>query len=344
MKEKTTEVKPNKVDETYPISQQPTVGIINLEQLRQMHGGSYGTSGYGIVNAVPDTGQANTLKLTAWLNNSKKDSVDAETLLEEGIDILKENFADYNSLKHLFGKYDATWAIKLGEILVSQKKLVRKAGLEWGEWAAQNLPFIGKRTREKFMNLAKRKDCHQYSFLGVDRLDVLCSATKENDDENDRIGVFMTKYDIQFDPTKEFDPEEFKLQVDTALNRERLIKNDLPDDPVSVRALVVAGKEVTGSMIRKMKEIKECGGDPAEYLKNQTINDGKAGKDEGDDKKVITDFNSLSNKLIKTIDYLIKDNEDEIGFVDSDTFIKLLKKLDILQKLTSIDLKLIQAA
>ena len=90
--------------------------------------------------------------------------------------------------------------------------------------------------------------------------------------------------------------------------------------------------------------VKECGGDPAAYLKNLTITAGQAAKEEGDDKMVVTDFNNLSNRLIQTIDYLIKDKEDEIVMVDPATFIKLLKKLETLQKLTSINWKFDQAA
>ena len=335
-------------DEIYPYkpATPPAIGSLNLEQLRQMYGDSYGTSGNKLVHATPVTDRADSLKLMTWENLCRSEDTNPKELMEQGVTILHESFADYNSLRHLFGQYDAKWAIKLGGILINQKKLVRKAGLEWGEWAAQNLPFIGKRTREKFMNLAKRRDCHQYSFLGVDRLDVLCSATKESDDENEsnRIGAFMTKYEIEFDPTQEFDPQEFKTQVDTALNRERLIGKGLPADPVYVRDLTVAGKEINGSIIKKMKDIQECGGDPEAYLKNLTLTSGQSAKDDDEGETTVIDFNNLSNRLIRTIDYLIKDKEDEIVKVDPGTFEKLLKKLEMLQKLAPVPPKTEQAA
>ncbi|MCE5264420.1 MAG: hypothetical protein LLG97_12915 [Deltaproteobacteria bacterium] len=346
MSEETKETSQEEVEKNnpYPPAARPSaIANIDLEALRRVYGENFGTSGYGIIKATPDMGKVNMLKLTAWANECKKDDADPQILLPEGTIILKECFADYNSLKHLFGQYDARWAIQLGEILITQKDIVRKAKLEWGQWAAEKLPFIGKRTREKFMNLAKRNDCHQYSFLGVDRLDVLCSATKDND-EDDRIGAFMSKYEILFDPTKEFDPQEFKILVDTALNRARLIKHDLPADKDFVRDLTIAGKEINGSLIKKMQDVRACGGDPAEYLKNLTATAGQDSKDDDDDKKTVTDFNSLSSRLIRTIDYLVKDKEDEIAMVDSDMFIKLLKKLSKLQKLASINLEPEKAA
>lgn len=346
MSEETRELTAEEIEKSnpYPAAAAPSaIASIELERLRRAYGDNYGTSGYGILRATPNAGKVSTLELTAWTNECKKEDADPALLMTEGTTILKKCFADYNSLKHLFGQYDARWAIQLGQILLGQKKLVRKAGLEWGEWAAKKLPFIGKRTREKFMNLAKRTDCHQYSFLGVDRLDVLCSATKNNDG-NDRIGAFMAEHKIQFDPEKEFDLDEFKIEVDTALNRSKLIKHDLPADQEHVKALTMAGKEINNNVIRKMQDIRECGGDPATFLKNLTATAGSDAKDIDSDGETVNDFNTTSSRLIRTIDYLIKDREDEIEKINADTFVKLLKKLTTLQKLASINLEPDKAA
>jgi hypothetical protein len=58
-----------------------------------------------------------------------------------------------------------------------------------------------------------------------------------------------------------------------------------------------------------------------------------------DEDKRAQDFNSLSNRLIETIDYLMTEREAEIEKVDPDTFVWLLVKLGMLQKLTPIKLK-----
>ena len=343
MAEKDTEVKPNSSSEKVPAPRPPAIANIDLSHLRRMYGNDYGTSGYGVINTTPDFGNNNSLTVLTWINECQKADGDPKELLEQGIGILREGFADFNSLKHLFGQYDAKWSIRLGELLLGQKELTRKAGLQWGKWAAESLPFIGKRTRETFMHLAKRQDCHQYAFLGVERLDVLCSATKGLKG-TDRIGDFMTRHGIIFNPAEEFNLDEFKQNVDAALGMDRLLHNQLPADPVVVRALTVAGKEIDGKLIRKLKEIQQCSGSPDAYLRNLTVTSGQGTGNLDDEDQKAQDFNSLSNRLIETIDYLITEREAEIEKVDPDTFVKLLMKLEMLQKLTPINWKSDQAA
>lgn len=318
--------------------QSPAMGSMDLVSLRRMYGESYGTSGLGVINTAPDFGSTNSLTVLTWINECEKADGDPKVLMEQGIGILRQGFADFNSLKHLFGKYDATWSIRLGELLLGQKELTRKAGLQWGQWAAEHLPFIGKRTRETLMHLAKRQDCHQYAFLGVERLDVLCSATKAFKG-SDRIGDFMKRHGIIFNPAEEFNLDEFKQNVDAALGMDRLQHNKVPADPEVIKALTLSGKEVDGKLIRKLKEIQECSGNTDAYLRNLTVTSGQGTDDLDAEDQKAQDFNSLSNRLIETIDYLMTEREEEIEKVDADTFVRLLTKLGLLQKLTPINWK-----
>ena len=91
-----------------------------------------------------------------------------------------------------------------------------------------NLPFLGKRNRQKFMRLAKRSDCHDYTHLGVDRLDVLCSLTEDSAEE-EPIKALFGKYDIPFDETSEVNMTEFRNQIDAAISNERLVKKGSRD-------------------------------------------------------------------------------------------------------------------
>jgi hypothetical protein len=321
----------------------PVIDAMNLAQLRLMHGNDFGTSGYGIIN-VPEVTKSNSLVLLTWQNNCQNEGMNPNELLTEGIGLLKECYADFNSFKHLFGRYDAEWAIHLGNNLLQMKALAKKAGLLWEPWAAENLNFIGKRNRPNFMNLARRTDCHKYSFLGVDRLNILCSATVDfKDDTDDLIGAFMTKHNIVFDPTKEFDLDEFKVQIDTALNMERLLKNGVDLDIEKVKKLTQSGKKFEKSFISKMKDIKESGGDINVFADNVAISGGQdAIEDEGE--KRLQDFSTLSNRLIATIDYIVKENSDEIEKIDAETFLRLQKKLEILQKLGNFNQTVEKAA
>ena len=309
----------------------PAIAGIDISKLRRLYGDNYGTSGYGIIHADPDVAKSEALMLIAWENNCQREDMNPREQLVEGIGLVKKTYADFNSFKHLCGKYDAEWAIHLGKTLRQMKVLAKKAGFMWEAWAAENLPFIGKRNRSNFMNLARRVDCHPYTFLGVDRLSVLCAATSESKDA-DPIGSFLQKHSIEFDPASEFNLDDFKIQVDTALNRERLLKNGIDVDISQVKALTISGKKFEKSFIRKMKDINESGGDLSVFLEKVTMTGGvEPLEDEGE--KHLQDFGTLSARLIATIDYLVTENTDEIDKIDPETFLRLIKKLSTLQKL-----------
>jgi hypothetical protein len=310
----------------------PVIAGMDLTQVRLVHGNNFGTSGYGLMNLMPDVVKNNTLSMLTWQRECESTEVDPSQLLVQGVEFIKTGSQDYNSFKHLFGRYDAEWFIYLGEFLIKLKEVARRAGLVWGAWVAENLPFIGKRTRERMMLLARRKDSHPYIILGTERLDILCNATKGMEGD-DPIGTFMTNHGIQFDPTQEFDLDDFKLQVDIALNSQRLLKNGIEVDAEKVKALTITGRSLDQSLIQKMKDIKESGGDLNTFLTKVAMTGG--GESLEADQKRLQDFNSLSNRLIATIDYLVTDHEDDLDKVDPETYFKLLKKLAKLQKFAS---------
>ncbi len=337
-------VKQSEIEKISPYPPPPPPAVVNipLEQLRRLYGDNYGTSGSEVIKATPDFGNTSQLAVLTWVNECEKADGNPIELLKQGIDILKKGYADFNSFKHLFGRYDAEWAIHLGSNLLQMKVIAKKAGHKWEAWAAENLPFIGKRNRINFMNLAKRTDCHQYSFLGVDRLSILCTATSDSKD-GDPIGSFLEKHEISFNPATEFDLNEFKLQVDTALNRERLLKSGIDIDAKKVKALTVVGKTFEKSFVQKIKDISESGGDLNVFLDKVTMSGGQESLgDEGE--KRLQDFSTLSNRLIATIDYIVTENEDEIEKINPETFSRLLKKLAILQKLGNFTEPIAKAA
>ena len=259
-----------------------------------------------------------------WLKKSKEETADIDEKIRSGVELARTEAANYNKLIHVTDKCLAQRAFLLGGIFLRLKKLSRNSGMLWGVWAEKNLPFISKRNREKFMLLAKRKDCHPYAFLGVDRLDLLCSATKESKDDNP-IGVLLQKYQISFDDKSEVNLVEFKLSIDSALNTERLLRNGVTADLEIVKDLTRNGAEFDKSFVRKLKDIQECGGNPQTYLNNLSMNRGEESSESKDEKR-LQDFNTLSNRLIQTIDFLFED-EDNIAMVDKATLEILYEKL-----------------
>ena len=263
-------------------------------------------------------------EIQAWLKTAKEETGDSDTKIRSGVELARAEAANFNKLIHVTGKNLAERAFLLGAILLRLKALSRGSGLLWGMWAEKNLPFINKRNREKFGLLAKRKDCHRYAFLGVDRLDLLCSATKESKDDNP-IGELLEKYQIAFDDKSEVNLLEFKLSIDSALNNERLLRNGVTADLEIIKDLTRIGTEFDKSFMRKLKDIQECEGNPQKYLNKLSMNRGEESL-ESEGGKRLQDFNTLSTRLIKTIDFLIED-EDNIALVDQSTLEILFEKL-----------------
>lgn len=73
-------------------------------------------------------------------------------------------------------------------------------GFKFDEWASDNIFTMGKTTRDKYMRIARRTDCHEYLILGVDRVDKLCSKTEKKmgekyvvtEDFSTLLGRYMT--------------------------------------------------------------------------------------------------------------------------------------------------------
>jgi hypothetical protein len=262
--------------------------------------------------------------VNTWLEKLARGNVKTDDEVKAGIELARDVSADYNRFLNLSSMTLAGRAILLGKVLLPLKNMVRGTGILWGPWAEQNLPFINKRNREKFMMLGKRTDCHRFAFLGVDRLELLCVATKDSK-ERDPIGKLLDDYKIPFDEKSEINLAEFKLLVDSALNMERLHRYEIKPNMELVKNLTQIGTQFDKSFLGKLKDIKESGGNPETYLNKLSMNRGEE-VHESEGEKRLQDFNTLSNRLIKTIDYLIKD-EDQLAKVEKKTLDLLFEKL-----------------
>jgi hypothetical protein len=179
------------------------------------------------------------------------------------------------------------------------------------------------------MRLAARTDCHRFSFLGVEWLDLLCTATK-NFKVDDPIGFLLSKYNITFDANSPENLGSFKNRLDSAINRERLSKEGLEPDFELVSRVIQTGRSFDKGLIKTMKDIRDSGGSPEAYLGKLSLHQGKDDADE-DAEKRLEDFNSLASRLIQAIESLLK-NPDLALKVDVGTFQQLLMKVLELQK------------
>jgi hypothetical protein len=280
-------------------------------------------------------------------NGLQQDSLSlADTItfdpIKEKIEEARVMAADLNVFTNNTSKQIAERAIRLGLVLLEIKSFVRKSDEAWEEWADEHLTFIGERNRQKFMMLAKRLDCHQHTYLGLDRLEKACVATKADDGENP-IGSLLTKYAIVVDETSEFDLEEFRAKVDVALNKEKLQKRNIPVSLELVNDITRQGKNFDDRLLKKLSNLARAGEDPEAYLKGLSTQGEKDESEPSADVKLKGSFNSLANKMIEAVDYLLK-NPDQISKIDPDSFHRLLQKLIQLQAVANIDIEQAKAA
>lgn len=257
-----------------------------------------------------------------------------EKLIGQGIELAQKISAAANREINLAHQYFAYRAIIIGRICLNLKELIKGFDKPWGSWAEENLPFIAKRNREKYMLIASRQDCHPFTFLGVDRLEMLCSVTKKMDGE-DRIGDLFRKYEIPFNDEMEMNLNEFKTMIDAAINNEKLVRNGLTINFNMVANVVNIGVDFDKALIRRLKEIDDCGGNPETLLQKIALTGGREDNEPTAEKR-LQDFNHLANRLLVTLDFLEKD-QDQLVKIDRETFTKLIDKLVSIQELSNQD-------
>ena len=279
-------------------------------------------------------------RVADWIDKVAKpkdgQKLDKDTVIQEGIGLVQGLVAESNKLINIAAKNYADRAIDIGAACIILKELTRGFDKPWGVWAEENLPFLGKRNRQKFMMLANRKDCHGFTHLGVDRLEVLCSLTKDSE-EKEPVSALLTKYSIPFDETSEVNMTEFRNKVDAAISNERLLKKGLRIDFDLVANAVNAKVSIDKALIKKLKDIQDCEGKPETHLRTLALSQG--GDDpETEAKKRFQDFNSLSSRLVKTIDYIIN-NRDHLDGLDKDIFVYLYEKIEELREASNIEIE-----
>jgi len=184
------------------------------------------------------------------------------------------------------------------------------------------------------MRLADRQDCHPYYILGSERLLMLIRAT-DGYATDDKIGDFMRKHEITFDPESRDELKQFKRQVDAALNTERLEKVNVDADPRVVKTLTQYIPAMDNNLLMTSKAIVESGGDVNEYFKKLITNKGKE-KSPFEINKATADFNSSGAKLLQIIDYIMK-NEDTVETLDAEIVTELTERLVKLKSFANIE-------
>ena len=280
-----------------------------------------------------------------WRQCVFKPESQTEESLQQGVAIAKNLAAEANRILNFAQKSHAERARAIGIVCRDLKRLLKRVHPDvlWDAWATENLPFIAQRNRMKFMRIAKRTDSAPYDFLGVERLDMLITATEDlrRQKEKDPIGKLLKKYDIHFDEKSEMEVGEFKRRIDAAIAAERLEEKGLKVDFQLVQDVVNVNGKIDKALISRLQDLQKFGGDATGPLNELVLNGGKKQGAESEQRSL--DFNKLSADLIKTIDYLIEE-PDYIEKLDGGIFDELMKRLQKLRKLRLIDTTTAKAA
>lgn len=293
----------------------------------------------------------NAFKAMELLNKEKQmvEEINTDTekdtpinLIQEKIEQIRTMATEYNLFVNHTGRELADRGIRLGSVLNELKALVKMSDESWEQWSSVNLPFLGKRNRQKLMFLARRTDCHQHTRLGVDRLEMLCSATKDSDAENP-IGSFMSRHGIVVDETAEVDLEEFKFQIDVSLNQEKLARRHIQVSPEVVETATREGKSFDKGFLKRLSNIQRDGGDPEAYLRDpSSVRQEKEEREPTVEDKT-NDFITLSNKMIWMVDDILK-CPDQISKIEPDFINELIEKLTELQTAATMNIEEAEAA
>ena len=280
-----------------------------------------------------------------WRHCVFKPESQTEESLQQGVAIAKNLAAEANRILNFAQKSHAERARAIGIVCRNLKRLLKRVHPDvlWDAWATENLPFIAQRNRMKFMRIARRTDSQPYDFLGVERLDMLITATEDlrRQKEKDPIGKLLKKYDIHFDEKSEMEVGEFKRRIDAAIAAERLEEKGLKVDFQLVQDVVNVNGKIDKALISRLQDLQKFGGDATGPLNELVLNGGKKQGAESEQRSL--DFNKLSADLIKTIDYLIEE-PDYIEKLDGGIFDELMKRLQKLRKLRLTDTTTAKAA
>ena len=261
---------------------------------------------------------------------------DVAKCIEDGLKISSGMIVESNKVRNLAGKTIAEKAIIIGQVC-NRLQILRKGiknGDPWGIWADENI-LLGIRTRQKYMQVANETDCHGFTYLGVDKMAMLCSITKGVKAKGNKIKSLLKKYKIPVDPDNTITMDDFKQRIEAMVGVEKLVKKGyrIPFD-LALEA-VEAGVKLNDSLLKEFGIAKGSEGSPAKHLK-KLINGNGDNSGTKDPESTIKDFNTSAEQFIKSIFYVLEtvsvpENEGYVETLDQDIFNEVFEKMEALK-------------
>lgn len=254
----------------------------------------------------------------------KDEAIPSSDKLTTGLDLLGRYYSQTNQAEHRVGGTFCQYAIQQGQILNHLKAWVQSTDQKWEPWAADHLKFMGERTRQQYMLLARRSDIWPYVYLGKERLLHLINATKGMQG-NDPAGTLLREFNLVHEPSSEVTVSSFKDDVDAALAVVRARNTGVITDFQKVRKLVEIGDVPDSRMIRDMAVIQKNGGSVDQFLDRRFMNQGE--EDELlDPQRRIESFEKLASRMKSTINVILK-HADLATKIDRDQVAALEAKI-----------------
>lgn len=265
-------------------------------------------------------------KALNWIVTEPKTEKDMKKHVSAGVKILNGLNSAHLQFQKKTGMELVKQSILIGQICNKLKEQVKKPGQTWGMWVAENMKNgIEKRSLQKYMRIAAFPDAEQHAFLGIDRLDYLCTVINEEsedsvDEESDNpfdkskdpVGYLFNRHHITKCSPEDLDG--FKKCIDICIACEKLKKAGIEYDSDHVELLINGSKDdddennkfkFSKSVINELKTVKKAGEDTKQYIKKLALNKGKLAASDKDIHITLHDFNSLGERMIKVINVML---------------------------------------
>jgi len=231
-----------------------------------------------------------------------------------GVDELKDliitnNDAINGALSDL-DAHNGNRAFTVGNALLRVEFLVSKRNPLKGfeKWCEENLrgTHLKRRTRYKYMDIARIADATDYVVLGIEKLADLALTLKREDnlDLDHPIRSFVDRYGVDLKDC--VDVEEMRFESGLGMDMAKLERNAISVSKDAVRKFRECGFEVTNKDIEAMKAATDTGGDPAKYLERVIKNKQRPRVRTSDANKPPKNFQEQAQEIRDTVASLLK--------------------------------------
>jgi len=226
------------------------------------------------------------------------------------------------------------YRIRQGQLFLIMKDLVKATeGPKWIEWFKENFDGREFRSVQDYMRLAKVPGIIRYAVFGKERLlQILRQLSAVDKDTPDRVGSFIERNGIDFNPAEEVDAQELRIEADVAINHQKLVGAGITEiTKEMVDVLVRNGREIETAHLTELKATKELGNDVAEKFEEIQASGTKLEPVMTPTRKA-EKFKKATDRFIKGIESAIEDAEYR-GQVSAETISDLKEKIEQLDRL-----------